>query len=362
MKTRKLIFVPVLLLLAFRLFADDAQASMMAEKKIVSKSEAWKGKKSAQIELLLSVGTDDFDKENYIFGSINDIEVDASGNIYALDARNNRVQKYSAEGKYLSSFGGTEGVGPGDLLDPRRITLDTQNNLYITNLTPRTISIFDPGGNFVKLIKLPAAMPLSAMPGDITVGGNGKLYVAEVRGFSAHFVNIFNTSSGELAGSICEKFDQDILLTRRGTWTGCLCTDTEGNICFSYFYPYEIRKYSIDGKLLLKFSRHAPFYKPPYLDKRKVLRSVAGTWHLISLPDGKLINLIHHRILKKRKTYVYLDVFDKNGDWLISIPSDKIDPEWKGMVIASDNQGNIYLPFTAPYPHIRKYSLKFVAN
>lgn len=68
--------------------------------------------------------------ENYIFGLIADIEVDASGNIYVLDSKMNNVAKYDRDGRFVLRFG-RRGVGPGELENPRAIALDSSNRIYV---------------------------------------------------------------------------------------------------------------------------------------------------------------------------------------------------------------------------------------
>ncbi|MEW6455580.1 MAG: NHL repeat-containing protein [Acidobacteriota bacterium] len=323
-----------------------------SDKLIISKVEAWKGKKSVEFKLLLKIGTDDFDKEEYIFGGITDIEVDQHGNIYVLDFKNYRIQKFAQDGKFLQSYGGIKGVGPGEFSEPRRFALDSQNNLYITDLSPPRIIILDSKGVFKKSITL------RFYPGDIIVGKSGKLYITDVRSKSKYWVHRFNVFNGELEGSFCEKNNKDILIYT--SYTGNLCSDKDGNIYYSFFYPYEIRKYSENGELLLSFSRKAPFFKPPFRDEMGIIRPESGTWDIISLPDGKIIHLIRDLNFKNKEFYSYLDFFDENGRWLLSIPSAEVDQDWKESVIANDYQGNIYLTFSEPFPHIRKYSMKFI--
>ena len=43
-----------------------------------------------------------------------DIAIGKDGCIYVLDSKNFKVQKYSSVGKYLFTFGGSRGQGPGE--------------------------------------------------------------------------------------------------------------------------------------------------------------------------------------------------------------------------------------------------------
>lgn len=68
--------------------------------------------------------------ENYIFGSINDVEVDKLGNIYVLDQRMSRVMKFDEKGKFILKFG-KKGQGPGEFEFPEAMVLDSKGMIYV---------------------------------------------------------------------------------------------------------------------------------------------------------------------------------------------------------------------------------------
>jgi len=53
---------------------------------------------------ILQIGVSKGD-ENYIFGFINDVEIDSTGNIYVLDSKMSRVVKFAKDGKFICKFG-----------------------------------------------------------------------------------------------------------------------------------------------------------------------------------------------------------------------------------------------------------------
>jgi hypothetical protein len=62
----------------------------------------------------LSIGVDEGD-ENLIFGSIQSICIDAEDNVYILDTRMWRIQKFDSRGAFIESFPVQEGQGPGEI-------------------------------------------------------------------------------------------------------------------------------------------------------------------------------------------------------------------------------------------------------
>ena len=89
--------------------------------------------------------------ENSLFYEIVDIALDSQDNIYVLEFKNNRIQKFNKDGKYLQTIG-RKGQGPGELQSPFQILLDSKDNIYIND--DRKIKCFDKEGNFFKEIIL----------------------------------------------------------------------------------------------------------------------------------------------------------------------------------------------------------------
>lgn len=97
----------------------------------------------------LSIGNEE--DKNYFFYVVKDIAVDSKGNIYVLDARNFRIQKFDRIGKYLQTIG-RQGQGPGEFQRPARTLLDDQTgNLYVRDV-PVNLHVFDGSGNYVRTV------------------------------------------------------------------------------------------------------------------------------------------------------------------------------------------------------------------
>ncbi len=75
--------------------------------------------------------------------------MDGLGNIYLLDDSQNQVYQYDADGNFVDRFG-SKGDGPGLLASPEDLTVDGQGRIYI--LDQDGIEIFDNNGTPIKLI------------------------------------------------------------------------------------------------------------------------------------------------------------------------------------------------------------------
>lgn len=93
----------------------------------------WAPEEAPRLVEELRIGTVDGD-ENYQFGMIAALEVDAEGNIYVLDFQAREVKVFDPNGLYLRRMG-RRGSGPGELGTPAALILrgDTAGVLDMTN-------------------------------------------------------------------------------------------------------------------------------------------------------------------------------------------------------------------------------------
>jgi sugar lactone lactonase YvrE len=129
---------------------------------------------------------------------IQSIASDENGNIYVADTNNDRVQKFTSDGKYLMSIHGDESEG-GLLLSPRGVFVHQNGNLYISNSGAANIQVFNSLGEFL-----------------FTFGNSG-------------------TEDGQ--------FNNPTYIT----------SDSEGNIYISDTYNQRVQKFTAEGDFLMKF-------------------------------------------------------------------------------------------------------------
>ena len=67
--------------------------------------------------------------------------------LYVADQSNNRVQKLTTSGEFLSKFG-TKGSGDGQLYSPRGICVDAGGRIFVSESNNRRVSVFEPCGTF----------------------------------------------------------------------------------------------------------------------------------------------------------------------------------------------------------------------
>lgn len=125
--------------------------------------------------LLLSIGTErrpGLDATH--FNMPTDIAF-ASDGIYVSDGYgNNRIAKFSPEGKFLFDWG-RKGDGPGEFNLPHSVAVDAEGLVYVADRSNSRIQVFDPNGKFLKMWKSEQL----GRPWSLTVGPDNLLYVVD---------------------------------------------------------------------------------------------------------------------------------------------------------------------------------------
>ena len=127
-------------------------------------------------KLLLAVGTErtpGVDATHFNLPA--DIAFASDGSIYVADGYgNNRIAKFSPDGKFLLDWG-RKGTAPGEFDLPHSVAVDAQGLVYVADRNNARIQVFDGSGKFLNAWKSEAL----GRPWSLTVGPDNLLYVVD---------------------------------------------------------------------------------------------------------------------------------------------------------------------------------------
>jgi len=171
------------------------------------------------------------------------IAVDDERNIYVADTGNSRIQKFTNNGEFLSSFG-THGIEDGEFQSPVGIAV-YENNIYVVDDKLNNIQKFDSDGNFIlKWGGLGVEDGQFNKPKGVTIDSSGIVYVTDSKNYK---IKTF-TSDGEFLASF----------GIYGSTDGKLKIPVDIAVYGDFIYVsdhgnHKIEKYSLDGTYLESF-------------------------------------------------------------------------------------------------------------
>ncbi len=119
----------------------------------------------------------------------NDLLSASHGDVYVVDSRNSRVEKFDAAGNFLLSFG-TQGAGPGqfNFAEGGSVAVGAAGNVYVGDVN--RVEVFSPGGVLAEQIPLAGIGSVRA----VAVDAGGDVYAA---GTELPGVRLYNSAGVE---------------------------------------------------------------------------------------------------------------------------------------------------------------------
>ena len=187
--------------------------------------------------------------------------------LYVPEYFNDRIQVFSLQGKSKRIIG-KAGSGPGEFNAPGGVGIARDGKLYVADFYNHRIQILDRDGSFISQLGTTGKAGIWASqfgyPTDVAVSGNGKVYVAD--GYNDR-IQVFK-SGGEFLSKWGGPFAMNIFGPFKGWFATVtsVMTDKKGNVYAADFYNHRIQKFTLEGGFLTSFgtkgSAKAQFFHP----------------------------------------------------------------------------------------------------
>jgi hypothetical protein len=327
------------------------------------------------VERIFSIG-EVYSGREELFSWVKDVATDRDGNIYGCDSKLSRIQVFDDKGKYLRTIC-RAGKGPGDLLRPMAVCLDTNGKLYVLDDLNNRVSVLKTDGKFLTLFKFHY---YGFAHESIIVNAEGHVCLSHI---------LFNDDKKDLPliteygpdGKLAREYGMRKILLRsdgsgRPVWESYgFCLTKDGVLLVKSSNPYTIQVFE-NGRQMKVIHRDSPIFTLPETG-RMVYKPVDGpagevmavklrssVWEILPMPDGKFITVIRdagknfRENSNERDFSIVLDLFDRNGFFLKSYPWD-----WQkdGLLLYVDRDGYFYsnIGATPVVPGITKWKVTF---
>lgn len=311
MKTIHIIFRILTIFLSLSIFSYAQKIEDKDGVRIIhnEKGGKWGSKPEVSLRLIRTIGGIDVEDENFAFHFPYDVAWDSSDNIYILDEGNNRIQKFSPEGKYLATIG-RRGQGPGEFQSPFSLDIDSKGYLYVSEGGSRRIQILTPEGKAYKTIKNTKYLVLKLrhlQSGLIATGGSPNIsLLTETKAKNLPKLIKILDLKGNLQFEFGDMYDyRNNLVNAQGNRID-YDAGQDGYFYITFAYQNCIEKYSPGGKLLWKADRPLNYGTEP-LSMGHVERTADGGTSI----QGPQLNYVSNGIAVDSKGRAWVATFNR---------------------------------------------------
>ncbi len=168
------------------------------------------------------------------------------GSVYVADTWNHRIQKFTAEGEFITMWGYFgQGEAPEAFWGPRDVAVDAQGRVFVTDTGNKRVVVFDAQGNYLTQFGSAGYAPGQLdEPVGIAIDSLGRIYIADtwnrrIQVFMESETNVFiSISIWDLVAWFGQSLDNKPFLD----------VDAFGNVFAADPEGYRILQFTIEGQ------------------------------------------------------------------------------------------------------------------
>jgi streptogramin lyase len=173
------------------------------------------------------------------------IAIDDSDNVYVADADNNRIQKFSPNGAFITTWG-TDGTGDGQFFGPSMIGIDSSGNFYVSDWSNYRIQKFGPNGTFITAWGTDGTGDGQFDgPNGMAIDASGNVYVSD---YYNHRIQKFDSN-----GTFLTKWGAGGSGNGRFSYPEGVAVDASGNVYVADSENNRIQKFDSNGIFITKW-------------------------------------------------------------------------------------------------------------
>lgn len=290
----------------------------------------------------LAIGEESGD-ENFVFAGIEHIGLDFKENIYILDRKNFRIQKFSPDGGFLSSIIIGKGEGPNEVSSILAIAVTESGGIYALDRNGAKILVIDEQGNFTRScnIEFSAINIVPYSTKRLAILGLYKNLIFHVFSPEGVYLESFGEPFEVPAQYAIYKNFPQIRMPRRADYS------RDESVLLISPHEYEIVVYK-EGKIEGIIRHKTDFFRPLEI-KQQAEGRIGMIFPWVSVLKHQ--NRIYVNIDDLNKdTPNHLDIFE-DGRYVTSL---KVE----GFAYAIDKEGRIYCAEEENIPRVVRYSIK----